>query len=201
MPGRGRRRRPGPRTQARDRGSRRASVALSAHHRAETPFCGAARRRQAHRARRRYRARFTMSRRKSATTPGFPAYEMSNHARPGAECRHNLVYWRGAGICRHRSRRAWTPRLRRPPLATETEKRPEAWLMRVEALGHGLIGDEALTRERDGRRIPADGPPPRRRHRPGALRRLAGRALDPDAHRHPARRKARSKPRQADSCA
>ncbi|MCD6073133.1 MAG: coproporphyrinogen oxidase, partial [Rhodospirillales bacterium] len=32
---------------------------------------------------------------------GLPAYEISNHARPGAECRHNLVYWRGddyAGI-------------------------------------------------------------------------------------------------------
>src|SRR5256886_15944299 len=32
---------------------------------------------------------------------GLPAYEISNHARAGAECRHNLVYWRGeeyAGI-------------------------------------------------------------------------------------------------------
>ena len=32
---------------------------------------------------------------------GLPAYEISNHARPGAECRHNLVYWRAheyAGI-------------------------------------------------------------------------------------------------------
>ena len=26
---------------------------------------------------------------------GRPAYEISNHARPGAECRHNLLYWRG----------------------------------------------------------------------------------------------------------
>src|SRR5262249_57467955 len=25
---------------------------------------------------------------------GIPAYEISNHSRPGAECRHNLVYWR-----------------------------------------------------------------------------------------------------------
>jgi putative oxygen-independent coproporphyrinogen III oxidase len=32
---------------------------------------------------------------------GLPAYEISNHARPGGECRHNLVYWRAqeyAGI-------------------------------------------------------------------------------------------------------
>jgi coproporphyrinogen III oxidase-like Fe-S oxidoreductase len=32
---------------------------------------------------------------------GLPAYEVSNHARPGAESRHNLIYWRGgdwAGI-------------------------------------------------------------------------------------------------------
>src|SRR5262249_60125248 len=26
---------------------------------------------------------------------GLPAYEISNHARPGGECRHNLIYWRG----------------------------------------------------------------------------------------------------------
>ena len=36
---------------------------------------------------------------------GLPAYEVSNHARPGAESRHNLLYWRGPRLCRHRPRR------------------------------------------------------------------------------------------------
>ncbi|MCZ7642828.1 MAG: radical SAM family heme chaperone HemW [Pseudorhodoplanes sp.] len=78
---------------------------------------------------------------------GLPAYEISNHARPGAECRHNLVYWRGhayAGIGPGAHGRLEIGGERR---ATATEKRPEAWLMRVEANGCGLISDEALTRE------------------------------------------------------
>ncbi len=37
---------------------------------------------------------------------GLPAYEISNHARPGAESRHNLLYWRGSRLCRHRRRRS-----------------------------------------------------------------------------------------------
>src|SRR6266851_3957429 len=77
---------------------------------------------------------------------GLPAYEVSNHARPGAECRHNLVYWRGheyAGIGPGAHGRLDLDGER---YATATEKRPEAWLMRVESLGHGLITDEALTR-------------------------------------------------------
>jgi putative oxygen-independent coproporphyrinogen III oxidase len=76
---------------------------------------------------------------------GLPAYEISNHARPGAECRHNLVYWRAqeyAGIGPGAHGRLDIDGSRR---ATATEKRPEAWLMRVEALGHGLITNEALT--------------------------------------------------------
>ena len=44
---------------------------------------------------------------------GMAAYEVSNHARAGGECRHNLVYWRGARICRHRARRARPARDRR----------------------------------------------------------------------------------------
>jgi oxygen-independent coproporphyrinogen-3 oxidase len=76
-----------------------------------------------------------------------PAYEISNHARAGAECRHNLVYWRGqeyAGIGPGAHGRLDIGGLRH---ATATEKRPEAWLMRVEANGHGVVTDDVLNRE------------------------------------------------------
>jgi len=78
---------------------------------------------------------------------GLPAYEVSNHARVGAECRHNLVYWRGqeyAGIGPGAHGRLDIAGQRH---ATATEKRPESWLMRVESLGHGNIVDDVLTRE------------------------------------------------------
>jgi len=78
---------------------------------------------------------------------GLPAYEVSNHARPGAECRHNLVYWRYgeyAGIGPGAHGRLVVDGARR---ATATEKRPEAWLMRVEALGHGVTTDDVLSRD------------------------------------------------------
>jgi oxygen-independent coproporphyrinogen-3 oxidase len=76
-----------------------------------------------------------------------PAYEISNHARPGAECRHNLVYWRAheyAGIGPGAHGRLDIDDHRR---AIATEKRPESWLMRVESLGHGIVTDDPLTRE------------------------------------------------------
>jgi oxygen-independent coproporphyrinogen-3 oxidase len=76
---------------------------------------------------------------------GMPAYEISNHARPGAECRHNLVYWRGhdyAGVGPGAHGRLTIDGRR---IATATEKRPEAWLMRVEEGGTGLTVDEKLT--------------------------------------------------------
>jgi putative oxygen-independent coproporphyrinogen III oxidase len=78
---------------------------------------------------------------------GLPAYEVSNHARPGAECQHNLVYWRGheyAGVGPGAHGRLDIDGRRH---ATMTEKRPEAWLMRVETLGNGLITDDVLLPE------------------------------------------------------
>ena len=75
---------------------------------------------------------------------GLPAYEISNHARKGAECRHNLVYWRSnefAGIGPGAHGRLDIDGRRH---ATATEKRPEAWLMRVEANGHGVITNDVL---------------------------------------------------------
>lgn len=109
---------------------------------------------------------------------GLPAYEISNHARPGAECRHNLLYWRGddyAGVGPGAHGRLTIDGRR---CATATEKRPEAWLIRVEANGHGLIVDDVLTREETadefllmGLRL-AEGIDPDR------YAALAGRALD-----------------------
>jgi putative oxygen-independent coproporphyrinogen III oxidase len=76
---------------------------------------------------------------------GLPAYEISNHARPGAECRHNLVYWRGheyAGIGPGAHGRLDVDGGRR---ATATVRQPEAWLRLVESQGHGTVTDEPLS--------------------------------------------------------
>ena len=81
---------------------------------------------------------------------GLPAYEISNHARPGGECRHNLVYWRAqeyAGIGPGAHGRLDIDGERH---ATAGEKRPEAWLAQVESIGHGVVTDDVLTREERG---------------------------------------------------
>jgi putative oxygen-independent coproporphyrinogen III oxidase len=110
---------------------------------------------------------------------GLPSYEISNHARAGAECKHNLVYWRGeeyAGIGPGAHGRLDLDGVRH---AVATEKRPEAWLMRVEANGHGVITDDRLNSEERadefllmGLRL-AEGIDPER------YAALSGRALDP----------------------
>jgi putative oxygen-independent coproporphyrinogen III oxidase len=81
---------------------------------------------------------------------GLPVYEISNHARPGAECRHNLVYWRYgeyAGVGPGAHGRLVTSEGR---MAHSTEKRPETWLERVEAEGHALVENEQLDAEAQG---------------------------------------------------
>ncbi|WP_010162925.1 radical SAM family heme chaperone HemW [Sphingomonas sp. PAMC 26617] len=75
---------------------------------------------------------------------GLPAYEISNHARLGAESRHNLVYWRyrdyaGVGPGAHG---------RRGGLATARHKKPENWIGAVARNGHGAQIEEPL--------VPAD---------------------------------------------
>jgi len=71
---------------------------------------------------------------------GLPAYETSNHARPGAESRHNLTYWRygdyvGIGPGAHG---------RRGALATVRHKKPENWIGAVARNGHGLQVEDPL---------------------------------------------------------
>ncbi|MFN8829031.1 MAG: radical SAM family heme chaperone HemW [Labrys sp. (in: a-proteobacteria)] len=79
---------------------------------------------------------------------GLPAYEISNHARPGGESRHNLVYWRYgeyAGVGPGAHGRLVDAEGRR--LAMATERSPEAWLATVEARGEALVENTPLDRE------------------------------------------------------
>ena len=71
---------------------------------------------------------------------GLPAYEISNHARIGAESRHNLTYWRygdyaGVGPGAHG---------RRDGVATVRHKKPENWLGAVMRNGHGMVSEDVL---------------------------------------------------------
>lgn len=78
---------------------------------------------------------------------GLVSYEISNYARPGAESRHNLVYWRygdylGIGPGAHGRLTLDGQRH-----ALRQHRAPEAWLDRVERDGHATRTDTALTRE------------------------------------------------------
>ena len=72
---------------------------------------------------------------------GVPAYEISNHARPGEESRHNLTYWRhgdyaGVGPGAHG---------RRGGMRTVRHRKPENFLRAMARNGHGLAEEEALS--------------------------------------------------------
>ncbi len=72
---------------------------------------------------------------------GLPRYEISNHAAPGAESRHNLAYWRygdylGIGPGAHG---------RRQGIATLRHRKPENFLNAVTRNGHGAQSEDALS--------------------------------------------------------
>lgn len=72
---------------------------------------------------------------------GLPRYEISNHAAPGAESRHNLTYWRygdymGIGPGAHG---------RRQGIATLRHRKPENFLNAVTRNGHGAQSEEVLS--------------------------------------------------------
>lgn len=74
---------------------------------------------------------------------GIPSYEISNHARPGQESRHNLIYWRygdyvGIGPGAHG---------RRGGMATLRHKKPENWMGAVDRNGNGLQQEVPLQAE------------------------------------------------------
>jgi oxygen-independent coproporphyrinogen-3 oxidase len=80
---------------------------------------------------------------------GLPAYEISNHARPGAESRHNLTYWRygeyvGVGPGAHGRFVENGTRI-----VTIAEKMPENWADLVERKGHGIVDGEVLSRSEE----------------------------------------------------
>lgn len=82
---------------------------------------------------------FTLTRDQAAAA-GLPAYEISNHARPGCESRHNLAYWRygdylGIGPGAHG---------RVAGVATVRHRKPENYLAAIARQGHGLAEERVL---------------------------------------------------------
>lgn len=83
---------------------------------------------------------FDLTRARTAAA-GLPAYEVSNHARPDQESRHNLAYWRyrdycGIGPGAHG---------RRDGMATLRHKKPENWLAAVSEHGYGMREETPLS--------------------------------------------------------
>ncbi len=111
---------------------------------------------------------------------GLPAYEVSNHARPGGESRHNLIYWRYgeyAGVGPGAHGRLATAKGR---FAQETERHPEMWLTQVETEGHGLVENTALSREEQGDEFLLMGLRLREGIDPRRFESLSGREIDRD---------------------
>lgn len=85
---------------------------------------------------------YTLTQERTAAA-GLPAYEVSNHARPGEESRHNLTYWRygdyvGVGPGAHG---------RRLGMATIRHRKPENWLAAMTAHGNGITEETPIAPE------------------------------------------------------
>ena len=75
---------------------------------------------------------------------GLPTYEISNHARPGQESRHNLLYWRYgeyAGVGPGAHSRLADGENRRALIA---ERHPETWRELLRTQGHGMVSDSVV---------------------------------------------------------
>jgi oxygen-independent coproporphyrinogen-3 oxidase len=112
---------------------------------------------------------------------GLPAYEVSNHAVPGAESRHNLVYWRygeyvGAGPGAHGRFKEGYART-----VTMTEKMPERWLEATRSFGHGIVEEEHLTPGQEGDEMLLMGLRLREGISLARFERLTGKALSDEA--------------------
>ncbi|MEQ8482133.1 MAG: radical SAM family heme chaperone HemW [Hoeflea sp.] len=111
---------------------------------------------------------------------GLPAYEVSNHARPGAESRHNLTYWRYgdyAGIGPGAHGRLTTTAGK---VATATERMPETWLSNVANQGHGMSESEVLGIAEQADELLLMGLRLREGIDLARWRNLSGRGLDPE---------------------
>ncbi|NDV88315.1 coproporphyrinogen III oxidase [Aurantimonas aggregata] len=114
-------------------------------------------------------------------TRGLPAYEISNHAVPGAESRHNLTYWRyglyaGIGPGAHGRMMGEDGRH-----AVANEPLPETWLKMVEAWDSGAITDELLTETEQADELLLMGLRLTEGIDLARWRRLTGRDIDPES--------------------
>ena len=156
-----------------DRHGRRPSLALPAHHRGRRRPSHACTPPESSRCRTASSPRTSMTLTQEVTEArGLPAYEISNHAAPGAREPPQPHLLALPGLCRRRSRRAWPPdRRRRQARDGDANSIPENWLQRVEEDGHGARHRRVADAGRSRRRDAADGPAAARRGRAGALRR------------------------------
>ena len=110
---------------------------------------------------------------------GLPAYEISNHARPGQESIHNLIYWRYgeyAGVGPGAHGRLLIDGKRH---ATAIEKMPFEWQKRIAARGHGMTTDDILSWEEEGDELLVMGLRLREGIDPARFATLSGRKIDP----------------------